>query len=45
LSDYSVQVSGQALAPWTEPTADLGGPEVPTPTGKWSSGTLEGALS
>jgi hypothetical protein len=45
LGDYSIQVSGQALAPWTEPTPDLGGPEVPAPTGKWSNGTLEDALA
>ena len=44
LSDNSVAESGVALAPWTEPTPDLGGPEVPTPTGKWSSGTVEAAL-
>jgi hypothetical protein len=45
LSDYSIQESGAVLAPWSPPTADQGGPEVPAPTGKWSSGTLEAALS
>jgi hypothetical protein len=45
LSDNASQESGVVLAPWTEPTPDLGSSEIPAPTGKWSSGTIETALA
>ena len=45
LSNYSVAESSTAFAPWTEPTPDQGGPDVPSPTGKWSEKTINEAVA
>ena len=45
LPDYGTATASEVLAPWNEATPDLGGPDVPPPTGKWSLGMLEAAVA